>query len=385
MKKSLLLVTNDEALRKLLNEHLNEIVDIQIVNQKNIENQNSYDYGIIDSNCIQEFDKFIVSKKNIKENVVILTDGTQKKLIQMFLVNSIQMHDKRAPITSLLTKLFRNNIQSELKHETEENTSEKNNLYAFVSPAGGVGKSTMILNTALAMAKKNKKVLVVDFSTISAIEVNLGIRNHNNGLSNTLNMIDKVGRNQMDKISSIISDNLYKYVKKEIKLDLLFGASSLQMESIESSEIEKIILCVKKMDYDYVFFDTTSELSEKNLAILEMVEEVMLMSAADIGAGWKLIQYKEILDYLQIGDKCKLIINQYNPKEGFSCKELENQLNYDVLCVFPYDPNVRYYANKGEPIIMGKSNKFSKYICGFVNEIEPLYKKNEQKMLKVIH
>ncbi len=129
-------------------------------------------------------------------------------------------------------------------------------IVAFSSGKGGTGKSFVILNTAYALARLGKKVLLIDVDlNLSNINIMLDIK-----VEQTLYHF------LQDK--AILSDLIYKY---KPNLHLLFGDSGKSDHpDMNENNSQKVFSSLREIskNYDLILLDTGSGVGEEVMSFL---------------------------------------------------------------------------------------------------------------------
>lgn len=245
-------------------------------------------------------------------------------------------------------------------------------MLTFYSPQGGAGKSTLAINTAIFASISGIRTLLVDMSIYGTIMSSLKIpQNGKYGLSTMLTLLD-LGPDKVDsiKLSKVMKSSIVsKVINKE--LDVLIGANPVKMESIKEDYIKSIIKILKTLRYDLIIIDTSSELSERNLILLEESNYVVVPVIQDVSCGWKMMLFKDVMErYYLNKDKFGLVINQCSKQSGFNNKEFETEIDYKIIGEIPFfRTKYQNYINQGT-LIHSKKNKKA-YKC-FLNQTKDI-------------
>lgn len=221
-------------------------------------------------------------------------------------------------------------------------------LLAVVSTKGGVGKSTIAINTAVhAATTGNQRVLLVDASLQLGVSASL------------LNLTPKI------TIADIASmqDRLDATMLREVTTQHESGLHVLPAPPTpaEASEIDdtcmSIILGVAKSAYDLVIVDSFPLLDATTLAILDRAEHVCVVTENVVPTLTGTAAMLKTLDQLDVGPSTRtLVLNRYQRCAGsLSAAEVSEQLAEPVAAVIKHDRRVLEAANLGRPIILSKN------------------------------
>ncbi|MBI2399453.1 MAG: P-loop NTPase [Deltaproteobacteria bacterium] len=135
---------------------------------------------------------------------------------------------------------------------------------------GGVGKSLVASNLALALSRQGKKVLLVDADLGAAnLHTFLGIDGGKGALSSFL-------KDEISDIGSLISKTPFP------NLDLVSGAKdSLDVADVKNAHIMRLREALKKVEYDYAVLDIGPGTSSNLLDMFLMGNEGIILSTPE--------------------------------------------------------------------------------------------------------
>lgn len=231
--------------------------------------------------------------------------------------------------------------------------SRRQKAIVFYAPQGGTGKSTLSVNTSIFAATMGLKTLIVDMSIYGSVMSSLKIpKKGGNGLSSVITLLD-LESNEKDSLRFIESLKS-SIVKSEVheNLDVLTGANPIRMESLTQEYVKEIVNGLRKLNYNLIVFDTSSELSVKNLILLEMMDYVLMPVIQDVSCGWKMILFKEIIEKCILDkNKFKIIINMCNKNSGFNNLEFESEVGFKAIAEIPlFVKKYQGFINRGDQI-----------------------------------
>lgn len=228
-------------------------------------------------------------------------------------------------------------------------------VISFFSSKGGVGKSVLALNTALALTKTfDKRVLLIDMD-LQFGDISMLVNQYNHKT-----ILDAIDDGQLDSYESI-KQYMYSYY---FKLQMLFGPKKPEAaEYIGKESIEKIIKLLRQY-YDYIIIDTGVNFSDSTLYILDQSETILFLSTMEIVA---LKNTKLGLGVMQsLGydtNKVKLVINRHTTDYGISKSEIEDVFKDGIFTTIPEDEKtVCMSVNQGVPFC--HQQKYSKLKIG---------------------
>ncbi len=146
---------------------------------------------------------------------------------------------------------------------------QKTQIIAITSGKGGVGKTTIAVNMAIAWQQLGKKVLLIDADLyLGNVDLNLGIRSEKT--------IADVVKKDLE-LSEVI-------IKTPMKIDIL-PASSASLDLIESENeiLEKLAEKFKRFEnsYDYIILDTGAGIALNVLSFLLGADKIGVVITPD--------------------------------------------------------------------------------------------------------
>jgi len=212
---------------------------------------------------------------------------------------------------------------------------------------GGVGKTNVSLNTAIALAQQGKKVLVLDADLgLANVDVMLGLRVQRN-LSHVLS-----GECELDDI----------IIEGPAGIKIIPATSGTQsMVDLTPPEHAGLIRAFSDMrtEFDVLIVDTAAGISDMVLSFCRASQDVMLVvcdeptSITDCYALMKLLSRDHDIF------KFKVVANMVrSPREGQQLFEKLSKVSdrfldvgLDLVGVIPFDENIRKSVRKQKAII----------------------------------
>ncbi len=175
-------------------------------------------------------------------------------------------------------------------------------LIMVASQKGGVGKTTVAINLAVALAKGEYRVILVDADTSTfSINEHLGIKSGGNGFVEAVEGKVPVG------------DTIFAY--QPIDLHLILGSYSKDVFKPDPEDLAKFYGQLVKMDYDFIVVDCAPGLFDADYA--KYINDVVIVTTPDAPAATSNAKLAAFCEKLKLS--YRLVIN----KAGFSKFELE--------------------------------------------------------------
>lgn len=207
-------------------------------------------------------------------------------------------------------------LQQFMKSDKTQKKDKLAKLIAITSGKGGVGKSNFILNLAIAMSIRGKKILLIDADmNLSNIDVLLGIYPQY-----TLS-------NLMDEVITV--DQLLVEGPRGIKI---LPASSGDLMIMKNTKVYQQALIQAYMDlrkdFDYILIDTGAGISDLTVDFVISADKIVVLTTPEPTAITDAYAMIKVLYYRAKSPDISLVINLVQTEE--EGKNIYNKINLIV-------------------------------------------------------
>lgn len=213
-------------------------------------------------------------------------------------------------------------------------------LFCFLPAKAGSGCSTIVMNTAAALARDHKKsVLVLDTDLRSGILGTLLAVEPRTSIQNLLSSIDQVDRK-----------GLRNFVVHSQGVDYLVSSRSLDTNPPEWTDYFHLLSIVIP-EYDAILVDMPELINPATVEFVRRASETFVVSTPEIPAMTLASQRFTELARLNIPKKrLGLLINRWHKRDG-STDQIGDMIKHPVKRIFPNDyPAVRASIIAGRSI-----------------------------------
>jgi pilus assembly protein CpaE len=237
-------------------------------------------------------------------------------------------------------------------------------LVTFFSQQGGVGVTTLAVNTAayISQGKRAGEVALCDtclqFGTAAAYL----------GIAADRDFADLVkGADEVEALSTYLS------VHQQTDLRVLPSPQDpIEAEQITPKEVDRVLLQLRRR-FDTVIIDTPPVLDLLTLSILDLSELVFVVTEAVAPAVLGTARFLDLLEKQGfVRERQRLVVNRYaDAFEGnLAPGTIAEQVGRPVDYIVPFDRDVVIAANRGEPLILnGDKREFSQAIGRLADDV----------------
>jgi pilus assembly protein CpaE len=227
-----------------------------------------------------------------------------------------------------------------------ERAAELGAVITVFSAKGGVGKSVIASNLAVALARNaSGPVVLVDADLkFGAVAVMLK-------LTPQYTVLDVVAA--MHRLDAELLQRLLMRHEPSGLLVLPAPVEPAFADQVSASDMVKIVKLLQTF-CQYIVIDTPGDDNDVVRSVLEESDDILLIAGMDlphiktVKVGLRALQEANIPL-----SKVKLVVNRANSRVGFDVGEVERTLQMKADCLVPSDIIVPQSVNKGMPAVLG--------------------------------
>ena len=225
-------------------------------------------------------------------------------------------------------------------------TGEPGVVVAVFSPKGGVGRTTVAVNLAVAAATElGKKVVIMDASfQFGDVGVLLNLNPRSKSIAD---LIPELDAGELDSIDTFLINHT-----AGIRV-LLAPPSPETAEMITATGVKKVVETLRR-DHDLVVVDCTSYFNDTTLAILDAADVILTMLSLEITSIKNMRLFLEVAEQLGYeSGKVRLILNRADSALGIRVADVEHSIGRKVDETIVSDGrSVVYALNRGVPFFL---------------------------------
>jgi pilus assembly protein CpaE len=230
-----------------------------------------------------------------------------------------------------------------IKREEEIEEKQQCEVITVFGTKGGIGKTTIAVNLAAVLAKKKKKVVLLDldlqFGDVT-IFLNLYPRR------TIFELVQEGSGIDMELLESNLADH-YSGVK------ILPAPSRPEYAELVTPAYVEEIIKMLKVEYDYIIVDTPPFFNEVNLSVFDLSTQILLVLGMDLATIKNSKLSLELLTSLNHREKLKLVLNRASDDMGITIADVEATLDFKVMIQIPSEGRIVVPAlNEGNPFVL---------------------------------
>lgn len=270
--------------------------------------------------------------------------------------------------------------------QAEEAKERGAKVVTVFSAKGGVGKTTLATNLAVALASSGQlRVALLDFDLqFGDVSIALDITPQ----FTIADMVKEQGWSRDQAVSYLTSHRSgLKVLSAPLKPE--------QADIIEASHIKNII-SVLRSQFDLIVVDTAQNFTDVTLTALDESDLILLVSTLDLPTLKNVMLSNDVMRSLNYPpEKIRLVVNRDNSKIGLDAGLLEKKLNMPVSYSIPSDGKLVVESlNQGVPFVLSApKSAISQSIRNMAVDIGGIQKQQAKKqrrpawlgLLKLVH
>src|SRR5262245_50033040 len=219
-------------------------------------------------------------------------------------------------------------------------------VIAVFSPKGGVGRTTIAVNMALAAATElGKSVVLMDGSfQFGDVGVLLNLNPKNKSIAD---LVPELEAGEPESLDTFV-------INHSAGVRVLLAPPSPEMAELITPTAVKRVLDALRRQHDLVIVDCTSWFNETTLAILDAADTVLTILSLEITSIKNMRLFLEVADQLGYEQgKVRLVLNRADSSLGIRVTDVENSIGRKVDHTIVSDGrSVVYALNRGVPFFL---------------------------------
>jgi pilus assembly protein CpaE len=230
--------------------------------------------------------------------------------------------------------------------EGEDDGGRNGQVVAVFSPKGGVGRTTVAVNLAVAAATElGRQVVLMDGSfQFGDVGVLLNLNPKNKSIAD---LVPELEAGEVESLDTFV-------INHSAGIRVLLAPPTPEMAELITPAGVKRVLDALRRQSDLVIVDCTSWFNETTLAILDAADTVLTMLSLEITSIKNMRLFLEVADQLGYEhNKVKLVLNRADSSLGIRVADVESSIGRKVDHTIVSDGrSVVYALNRGVPFFL---------------------------------
>jgi pilus assembly protein CpaE len=223
---------------------------------------------------------------------------------------------------------------------------EPGRVVAVFGPKGGVGRTTLAVNLAVAAATElGQRTCLVDASfQFGDVGVLLNLNPKNKSIAD---LIPELESGEIESLDSFL-------ISHSAGIRVLLAPPSPEMAELITPHGARRMIETLRMSNDLVVVDCMSSFNDTTLAILDLADTVLTMLSLEITSIKNIRLFLEVAEQLGYGsDKVRLVLNRADSSLGIRVADVEHSIGRRVDHTIVSDGrSVVYALNRGVPFFL---------------------------------
>lgn len=236
-------------------------------------------------------------------------------------------------------------------------------VVVFCAPKGGTGRTTLAINTAIALRQLSQRpVALVDADYAApALDVALNL----NAGHSIVDLLPRLGRLDEELVAGVLEPHASG-------IQVLLAPPNGLSEPLSLPQVQQILVLLKRM-FAWVVVDLGLPLDEAALAFLDGAERIVLSVLPEmVGLRNARLMLDALREQGYAEDKIWLVENRATMKGGVSTADIEGRLRMKLQYLIPDDPALATHSvNLGVPVMMSyPRSPLARAIRGLAKRLE---------------
>lgn len=254
-------------------------------------------------------------------------------------ISPLEIHRAVRQVAELNSKIPAASGEAELPKKAVGNV---NQIITVFGTKGGVGKSVICTNLAVAAAKEYRsRVGLIDldiqFGDVS-IMTNLNPR--------------KTMAELAQEVDETSADMLEQYLYERNGVHILAAPNKPELAELVTPMHVKGVMALSRQIFNYTFVDTPSFIDDTTISALESSDQILLVVTLELPAIKNIKKGIDVLRSLELLNRARLVLNRSSGVAGIEPDDVERVLGLKIQAEVPSDGKLVVNSiNQGIPFV----------------------------------
>jgi pilus assembly protein CpaE len=230
----------------------------------------------------------------------------------------------------------------------DEANKKNGKVVTLFAPKGGVGRTTLAVNLAVAMAgEQRQSVTLVDGSfQFGDVGVLLNLNPKNKSI---IDVVAEAGTTDEELVDTTL-------INHSTGIKVLLAPPSPEMAELITVDQVRRVMSRLRDSNDFTVVDLWPHFNDVSLALLDMSDVILTILTLEITNIKNIRLFLEVAEQLGYGDRLKLVLNRADSAFGIRVADVENSVGRKIDHQVVSDGRTVVYAlNRGVPFVWSNS------------------------------